>query len=68
MKGFIACCLATLEDMVKADLQKPIYFAFSYDEEGGCLSAPDLIIDIQKTYPETAKYAIIGEPSMSCQK
>ncbi|NNF36668.1 MAG: acetylornithine deacetylase [Saprospiraceae bacterium] len=64
MKGFIACCLAVLPDMVNAELQKPIYFAFSYDEEIGCLSAPDLIIDIQKTYSEKPKYAIIGEPSL----
>ncbi len=64
MKGFIACCLAVLSDMVKADLKKPIYFAFSYDEEIGCLSAPDLIVDIQNTYSEKPKYAIIGEPSM----
>jgi len=64
MKGFVACCLAALPTMIKADLKKPIYFAFSYDEEIGCLAAPDLIKDIQKTYTETPKYAIIGEPSM----
>ncbi|MEN0051704.1 MAG: acetylornithine deacetylase [Bacteroidota bacterium] len=64
MKGFIACCLAVLPEMVKANLKKPIYFAFSYDEEIGCLSAPDLIKDIQATYTEKAKYAIIGEPSL----
>jgi acetylornithine deacetylase len=64
MKGFVACCLAVLPTIVKAALKKPIYFAFSYDEEIGCLAAPDLIKDIQKTYTETPKYAIIGEPSM----
>ena len=30
MKGFIACCLACVPEMVKADLKRPIYFAFSY--------------------------------------
>lgn len=64
MKGFLACCLAVLPQMVEVDLKKPIYFAFSYDEEVGCLAAPDLVRDIQKTYAETPKYAIIGEPSM----
>jgi acetylornithine deacetylase len=64
MKGFIACCLHVLPEMVKANLIKPIYFAFSYDEEIGCLGAPDLILDIKKTYEEKAKYAIIGEPSL----
>jgi len=64
MKGFLACCLAVLPEMVGAELKTPIYFAFSYDEEIGCLGAPDLIVDINKTYPENIKYAIIGEPSM----
>ena len=64
MKGFIACCLAALPKMVKADLKKPIYFAFSYDEEVGCLAAPELARAINTHYNETPKYAIIGEPSM----
>ncbi len=64
MKGFVACCLAVLPAMIKADLKKPIYFAFSYDEEIGCLAAPALIAHIKITYKETPKYAIIGEPSL----
>ncbi|MBT8300938.1 MAG: acetylornithine deacetylase [Maribacter sp.] len=64
MKGFIACCLAALPDMAKADLKKPIYFAFSYDEEVGCLAGPALARAIKTHYTETPKYAIIGEPSL----
>ena len=64
MKGFLACCLAALPEMLKADLKKPIYFAFSYDEEIGCLAAPELAEHIKSTYTEKPKYAIIGEPSM----
>ncbi|MEM1336506.1 MAG: acetylornithine deacetylase [Bacteroidota bacterium] len=64
MKGFIACCLAVLPQMVEADLKKPIYFAFSYDEEVGCLAGPELARAIKTHYSETPKYAIIGEPSM----
>lgn len=64
MKGFIACCLEALPKMVKADLKKPIYFAFSYDEEIGCLAAPELARAINTFYNETPKYAIIGEPSL----
>ena len=64
MKGFLACCLAALPKMVKADLKTPIYFAFSYDEEIGCLAAPELARAIQTHYEEKPKYAIIGEPSM----
>lgn len=64
MKGFVACCLAALPDMVKADLKKPIYFAFSYDEEIGCLAAPELVQAINDYYTEKPQFAIIGEPSM----
>lgn len=63
MKGYIACCLAALPYFISSDLKKPIYFAFSYDEEIGCLAAEDLIESIKTTYPEKASYAIIGEPS-----
>ena len=64
MKGFIACCLACLPEMVKANLKKPIYFAFSYDEEIGCLAGVELAESIRDFYKEKPKYAIIGEPSM----
>jgi len=64
MKGFVACCLAALPDMAKANLKKPIYFAFSYDEEVGCLAGPELAKAIKTDYTETPKYAIIGEPSL----
>lgn len=64
MKGFIACCLAALPQMVKAGLKKPIYFAFSYDEEIGCLAGPALARAIKTHYKELPKYAIIGEPSL----
>jgi len=64
MKGYLACCLVNLEKMTKADLKKPIYFAFSYDEEIGCVGAPDLIDSILNHYTEKPKYAIIGEPSL----
>ncbi len=64
MKGFLACCLAAVPQMKAAELKKPIYFAFSYDEEIGCLAAPELAEHIKTTYSEKPKYAIIGEPSM----
>ncbi|GLR15797.1 acetylornithine deacetylase [Portibacter lacus] len=64
MKGFLACVLAVLPEMVKANLSKPIYFAFSYDEEIGCLAAPELVQAINDFYDEQPAYAIIGEPSL----
>jgi acetylornithine deacetylase len=64
MKGFVACCLAAVPEMIEADLKKPVYFAFSYDEEIGCLAAPELAAAIRTDYEETPQFAIIGEPTM----
>jgi len=64
MKGFLACCLASVDQFKNMPLEKPVYFAFSHDEEIGCLGAPDLINDILDYYDETPAYAIIGEPTM----
>ena len=64
MKGYLACFLSVLPKMVESKLKKPIYFAISYDEEIGCLRAPELAAHINNYYSETPKYAIIGEPSM----
>jgi len=64
MKGFVACCLAAVPKMQKAALKKPIYFAFSYDEEVGCVAAPELAESLKTYYKGVPKYAIIGEPSL----
>lgn len=64
MKGYLACFLSVLPQMVAVNLSVPIYFAISYDEEIGCLRAPELAEHIKSHYSEKPKYAIIGEPSM----
>ncbi|NQW28460.1 MAG: acetylornithine deacetylase [Flammeovirgaceae bacterium] len=64
MKAFLACFLSVAPTMIKTNLKKPIYFALSYDEEIGCIGAPDLIAAISKHYDERPAYAWIGEPSM----
>jgi acetylornithine deacetylase len=64
MKGFLACCLAMISIFKAKNLKTPIYIAFSYDEEVGCLAGEELAKDIMTTYVEKPKYAIIGEPSM----
>ncbi len=64
MKGFLACCLAAVPEMVQADLKKPIYFAFSYDEEIGCLQGDAIAKAVMEFYEEKPKYAIVGEPSL----
>lgn len=62
MKAFIACSLAALEFAELEALERPIHFAFSYDEEVGCLGSPPLIERIRSVIPLPA-VTIVGEPS-----
>jgi len=62
MKSFIAVALALVPEFRARALKVPIHLALSYDEELGCLSAPELIARIVQTLPKPA-IAIIGEPS-----
>jgi acetylornithine deacetylase len=62
MKGFIACSLSALEQWKNAKLLRPLYFAFSYDEEVGCFGAHSLVDRIAGSVPPPA-FAIIGEPT-----
>jgi acetylornithine deacetylase len=62
MKSFIACCLALAPQL--QDFKKPVYFAFSYDEEVGCLGVPYLVKQLLKSGAKP-EVAIIGEPTMT---
>lgn len=62
MKGFLALCLATLPEFTEAPLAKPVHLAFSYDEEVGCLGAPDMIEEIARSVPAPA-CVLVGEPT-----
>ena len=62
MKSFIAVALAMVPEFRARTLKVPIHLAFSYDEEVGCLSAPELLERIVRVLPKPA-LAIIGEPS-----
>ena len=62
MKSFLALALAHVDAAQAAPLKRPIILAFSYDEEVGCLGAPDLIAHLTRTLPK-AEAAIIGEPT-----
>ena len=62
MKGFIAVCLSMAETFKHADLPVPIHFAFSYDEEIGCLGVRDLIEELNKR-PVKPLACIVGEPT-----
>ena len=63
MKGFIAACMAMAHDAVKRDLRSPVHFAFSYDEEIGCIGVRRLI-DMLKAAPFRPRFCIVGEPTM----
>ena len=62
MKGFIACALSLAPEAQERPLAFPLHFAFSYDEEVGCLGAPRLARHIaQAGTPPRA--VIVGEPT-----
>lgn len=62
MKGFLALALAAAPDLAQANLRKPVHLAFSYDEEVGCLGAPDMIDVIAREVPRPA-LVVVGEPT-----
>ncbi|MEX5729447.1 acetylornithine deacetylase [Rhodovulum iodosum] len=62
MKGFIAAALAMAPDFAALDLARPLHFAFTYDEETGCLGGQALVAELaaRGIRPDIA---IIGEPT-----
>lgn len=63
MKGFIATCLSHVPAFQRAHLKVPIHFAFSYDEEIGCLGAHALVEKLMGNVPRP-QAVIVGEPTM----
>ncbi|WP_198586020.1 acetylornithine deacetylase [Pararhizobium haloflavum] len=62
MKGFIAACLAVAPVFAARELSRPIHFAFTYDEEVGCLGARALMTDLAAAGIRPSA-VIIGEPT-----
>lgn len=62
MKGFIACAIAAMERHRLAPLRRPLHLALSYDEEIGCLGAPELLAWLAGQSPRPS-VALIGEPT-----
>jgi len=62
MKGFLACVLAVVPELVKRPLSRPVHIAFSYDEEVGCTGVLDLIDDL-KGSGLAADMCLVGEPT-----
>lgn len=62
MKSYIATALALAPKFLAAKMAAPLHFAFSYDEEIGCIGVQGLIADLQALNLKTAG-CIIGEPT-----
>lgn len=62
MKGFVALALAAAPHILAAAPSRPVHLAFSYDEEVGCLGAPDLIRAMVAELPRPS-LVIVGEPT-----
>ena len=62
MKGFIACSLAYAPIFSKANLDRDIHFAFTFDEETACQGAPLLIEELKKRNIKNG-ICIVGEPT-----
>jgi len=62
MKSFIGICLALAPEFLARDITTPLHFAFSYDEEVGCLGVRSLI-DTLAGRPIKPSAVIIGEPT-----
>src|SRR5215467_4146970 len=62
MKGFVACCLAAVPDMLGRKLKQPIHLAFSYDEEVGCIGVRGIIARLHD-WPVKPVACFVGEPT-----
>jgi acetylornithine deacetylase len=62
MKSFIAIALAMAPEFVRRELKTPLHFAFSYDEEVGCIGVGRLIADLALAGIKP-RSCIVGEPT-----
>ena len=62
MKGFIAAATAMAPIFAERVRARPVHFAFTYDEEVGCLGAQSMVKNLQDKGFRPA-VAVIGEPT-----
>ncbi|MBQ0805885.1 MAG: acetylornithine deacetylase [Sulfitobacter sp.] len=62
MKGFIAASVVMAERYAALPLKRPVHFAFTYDEETGCLGGQALVPELNRLGIKP-DIAIIGEPT-----
>jgi acetylornithine deacetylase len=63
MKSFVAIALALAPEFARRGLQTPVHFAFSYDEEVGCIGVGRLLADLAHAGIKP-KSCIVGEPTL----
>src|SRR5476651_1276734 len=63
MKSFVSVVLALAPEFARRGLKTPIHFAFSYDEEVGCIGVGRLISDLAQAGIKP-KSCIVGEPTL----
>jgi len=63
MKGFIAATIVMAPVLARQVKNRPLHFAFTYDEETGCLGGQALVDSLQSRSIRPGM-AIIGEPTM----
>ncbi len=62
MKGYIACVLALVPELIRNTLRMPVHIALSYDEEVGCLGVRSLL-EVLGSKPVKPLLCVIGEPT-----
>lgn len=62
MKGFIAVCMSMIPEFIKMTRSNPIHFAWTYDEEVGCLGALQLTAQLKEKGIK-ADGCLVGEPT-----
>jgi len=62
MKGFVAAAVAVAPQFAARKLTRPVHFAFTYDEETGCLGGQALV-DILRARGVRPSMALVGEPT-----
>lgn len=62
MKGFVACVLAAVPDLVRRPLKIPLHIVLSYDEEIGCVGVRPMLAELGHRLIRPLM-AIVGEPT-----
>jgi acetylornithine deacetylase len=63
MKSFVAICLAYAPKFLERGLETPIHFAFSHDEEVGCVGVRSLVTKLTNEIRPKPMMCIVGEPT-----